>query len=86
MAFSGAFRKASSFSLISNTITIASSRMMGMSFRRLLRPYLISAAIIAAATFVLSAYIIPPANVKRIEYTNRYVRNKSVSSRMMAKM
>ena len=50
----------------------------GMSFRRLLRPYLISAAIIAAATFVLSAYIIPPANVKRIEYTNRYVRNKSV--------
>ncbi len=51
----------------------------GMSFRRLLRPYLISAAIIAAATFVPQRLsIIPPANVKRIEYTNRYVRNKSV--------
>ncbi len=50
----------------------------GMSFRRLLRPYMISAAIIAAGTFVLGAYIIPPANVKRIDYTNTYVRNRRV--------
>ena len=50
----------------------------GMSFRRLLRPYMISAAIIAAGTFVLGAYIIPPANVKRIDYQNTYVRNKRV--------
>lgn len=50
----------------------------GMSFRRLMRPYLFSAAIIAAASFVLSAYIIPPANVKRINYTNTYVKNKRV--------
>lgn len=50
----------------------------GMSFRRLLRPYLVSAAIIAAATYVLSAYIIPPANIKRIEYSNNYVKNKRV--------
>lgn len=50
----------------------------GVSFRRLLRPYMASAAIIAIATFLLNAYIIPPANVKRIEYTNTYVRNKRV--------
>ena len=50
----------------------------GMSYRRLLRPYLISATVIAAITFVLSAYIIPPANVKRIDYTNEYVKNKRV--------
>lgn len=50
----------------------------GMSFRRLLRPYLIAATVIAAATFVLSAYVIPPANVKRIDYTNKYVKNKRV--------
>ena len=50
----------------------------GVSYRRLLRPYLFSAAVIAAVTFVLSAYIIPPANVKRIDYTNTYVRNKRV--------
>lgn len=50
----------------------------GMSFRRLTRPYLISASVIAIVTFVLAAYIIPPANVKRIEYTNTYVKNKRV--------
>lgn len=50
----------------------------GMSYRRFMRPYLLSAAVIAAATWVLSAYIIPPANVKRIEYTNTYVKNKRV--------
>ena len=50
----------------------------GMSFGRLMRPYLIAAAVIASATFVLDAYIIPPANVKRINYTNTYVKNKRV--------
>lgn len=50
----------------------------GVSFRRLLRPYLFSALVIAIATFVLDAYIIPPANVKRINYTNTYVKNKAV--------
>lgn len=50
----------------------------GMSFRRLLRPYLISATVIAVATYLLSAYVIPPANVKRINYTNTYVKNKSI--------
>lgn len=52
----------------------------GMSFRRLLRPYLLSAAVIAAATYVLSAYVIPPANVKRIAYTNTYVKNRRVDT------
>lgn len=51
----------------------------GITFRRLLRPYMIGAAIIAALTFVLSNYIIPPTNVNRIAYTNKYVRNKEVA-------
>lgn len=50
----------------------------GVSFRRLMRPYLISATVIALATYLLSAFIIPPANVERIEYTNTYVKNKRV--------
>ena len=50
----------------------------GMSYRRFMRPYLVSAAVIAALTYVLSAYIIPPANVKRIDFTNTYVKNKRV--------
>lgn len=50
----------------------------GVSYKRLLRPYLASAAVIAIVTFVLGAYIIPPANIKRIEFTNTYVKNKRV--------
>lgn len=50
----------------------------GVSFRRLMRPYMVSATVIALATYLLSAFIIPPANVERIEYTNTYVKNKRV--------
>jgi lipopolysaccharide export system permease protein len=50
----------------------------GLNFRRLLRPYMISAVIIALSTFLLNSFVIPPGNVKRIEFENRYVRNKSV--------
>lgn len=51
----------------------------GITFRRLLRPYMIGAAFIAAITFALSNYIIPPTNVDRIKYTNKYVKNKEIS-------
>ncbi|MBR7012309.1 MAG: LptF/LptG family permease [Muribaculaceae bacterium] len=50
----------------------------GISFHRLTLPYLFSAAIIAVGSYVLSAYIIPPANVERIAYTNKWVKNKEV--------
>ncbi len=59
----------------SEIIAILSS---GVSYHRLLRPYMISATVIAIATYVLSAYIIPPANIERINYTNTYVKNKRV--------
>ncbi|MDE6230000.1 MAG: LptF/LptG family permease [Muribaculaceae bacterium] len=61
----------------SEIIAILSS---GISFNRLMRPYMIGAAVIAAFTFVLSNYAIPPTNVKRIAYTNKYVKNKSVTT------
>lgn len=50
----------------------------GVSFNRLMRPYMISAAVIAVLMFGLNAYLIPPANVKRIDFTNTYVKNKRV--------
>lgn len=61
----------------SEIIAILSS---GVSFRRLLRPYMMGAAVIAVFTFLLSNYVIPPTNVRRIAYTNKYVRNKKVES------
>lgn len=51
----------------------------GISFRRMLLPYMFSALVIAVLSFVLSAYVIPPANVQRIAYTNRWVKNKAVT-------
>ncbi len=50
----------------------------GISFKRLFVPYMISATIIAIFNLYLSCYVIPPANVTRIEYTNTYVKDKSV--------
>ncbi len=45
----------------------------GMSFRRLMLPYAVSATIIAIVTFILNAYIIPPANETRIDFQNKYI-------------
>lgn len=59
----------------SEIIAILSS---GVSFKRLLVPYMASALVIAGFTFVLDAYVIPPANVKRINYQNKYVKDKSI--------
>lgn len=50
----------------------------GMSFRRLMLPYAISAGIIASITFVLNSFIIPPANITRIDFQNKYIKNKKV--------
>lgn len=47
----------------------------GVSFRRMMYPYFISAAIIAIFSFVLNSFIIPPANAVRIDFQNKYVKN-----------
>ncbi|GJG36957.1 membrane protein [Prevotella lacticifex] len=48
----------------------------GMSFRRLLRPYMFSCVLIALTTFYLNAYVIPHGTVIRQQFENRYRRNK----------
>ena len=48
----------------------------GMSFKRLLRPYMISAAIIAILTYGLGAYVIPKGNVTRLNFEDRYKKKK----------
>jgi len=48
----------------------------GISFHRLVRPYMISAGIIAVMTFVLSGYIIPKANEERLNFQEIYVKSK----------
>ena len=52
----------------------------GISFNRLMRPYMYGAAVIAALTLVLSNYLIPPTNIRQINYYNKYVKNKEVKT------
>lgn len=51
----------------------------GVSFKRLMRPYIISAAFIGILTFVLGAYIIPEGNIKRVNFENQYIRREVVT-------
>lgn len=46
----------------------------GVSFKRLMYPYFLSATIIALLTFILSGYIIPPANQVRLKFESTYVK------------
>ena len=46
----------------------------GVTFRRLMRPYMISAAILCILTYLLGAYVIPKGNVKRVKFENTYKR------------
>ena len=48
----------------------------GVSFKRIMLPYLVSATIIAVFSYLLVSYIIPPANKVRIEFEEVYIKNK----------
>ena len=50
----------------------------GMSFKRLMRPYMISAALIAIITYILGAYIIPRGSETRLDFENQYKKKKKV--------
>lgn len=47
----------------------------GMSFRRMMWPYFLSALVIAIFTFLLINFVIPHANLVRINFEDRYYRN-----------
>lgn len=44
----------------------------GMSFRRMMWPYFVSAVVIAAFAFTLTNFVIPKANLKRLEFEEKY--------------
>ncbi|MCQ2199820.1 MAG: LptF/LptG family permease [Paludibacteraceae bacterium] len=56
----------------------------GISFHRVVKPYMYSAAVIAMLSFFLSNFVIPPANKVRLEflseYKNSYRRSSSVNN------
>ena len=52
----------------------------GISFHRLIRPYMISAGIIAVMTFILSGYVIPHANETRLNFQEVYIKSRQFSN------
>jgi lipopolysaccharide export system permease protein len=67
--------------MASNTevVAILSS---GISFRRFLFPYMLAATVLACVSFYLNNFVIPHANQKRLNFENRYIRNKFRNSDM----
>jgi len=50
----------------------------GVSFRRLMLPYMIVATMLAAASWYLNGWIIPHANKSRLAFENTYIKNPYV--------
>ena len=67
-------------SKLADNSEIIAMKAAGMSYKRLLRPYMISAFIIAMTTFLLGAYVIPRGNVARVNFENTYIKKKKVTS------
>lgn len=52
----------------------------GVSYSRLMRPYMISAAIITTMSFLLGNFVIPPANTKMINFKDHYIKSRAVGN------
>jgi lipopolysaccharide export system permease protein len=52
----------------------------GISFNRLLRPYLVAATLLAIGSFFLTGFVLPPANVKRLNFENTYINSAFVNT------
>ena len=49
----------------------------GVSYRRMMRPYIISAALIALLSLSLSLWVIPRSNVTRLKFESTYVKHRN---------
>ncbi|MBQ8099619.1 MAG: LptF/LptG family permease [Bacteroidaceae bacterium] len=67
-------------SKLADNSEIIAMRSNGMSFRRLLKPYMISATIIAIVSFILGAYIIPHSNIKKLNFESKYIKRREIST------
>lgn len=52
----------------------------GVSFKRLLRPYMISCVLISSLSFYLSSYVIPNGTVVRLNFESQYKNKKRVNT------
>ena len=66
-------------SKMANDTEIIAILNSGMSFNRLLKPFMVSAVILGVLSFVLGNFIIPPSNSERINFENKYLKHKRYS-------
>ena len=62
-------------SKMANNTEVISILSSGISFNRFLRPFMLSAGLLAVLSFTLSNFIIPPANSERLEFENSFIKN-----------
>lgn len=61
-------------SRLANRTEIVAILASGVSFRRLLRPYILSALVVGGLSFLLNSFIIPPANARRLKFEYKYLK------------
>ena len=49
----------------------------GMTFSRLLRPYILSSILIALLSYYLGCYVIPEGNIKRVKFENTFKKKRT---------
>ncbi len=59
---------------------IIAMRASGMSFRRILRPYIISSVLIGLVTLVLGAFVIPHSTKIRTDFENKFIKKRQISA------
>ena len=59
---------------MANRVEIIAILNAGVSYRRLLMPYMVASSIIALLSWILGNFIIPNANVTRLAFENKYIR------------
>lgn len=62
-------------SRMANNTEIVAILSGGVSFKRLLYPYFVTALFLSLLSFIFNSYIIPNANKVRIEFENVYINN-----------
>ena len=66
-------------SSMSDNSEVIAMRSNGMSFNRLLKPYMLSAGLIALITFIFGAFVIPHSNVTRVNFENKYIKKQNIT-------
>lgn len=52
----------------------------GVSYKRLMRPYLVAAGVIALMSWILGNFVIPHATEARVNFRNRYIKNEFINT------